>query len=649
MKIIHSIGPKNGQITGQQVSAELESEVELGNLDAPPAPTNLSANYTGPNYEPPKESTTSTLTWNSSDLDQGLDNGIVHEKTANTAYDNASVIRKGDSTSDPLFNDSLVAWYPLQESSGSTAYDFSGNNYDGSVSGATQAGDVPPPNKRYVFDGSDDYIDQGSTLDSFGGDMDTNFSVAFWMKSSSIGSESVVTGVSNNNENTYLVIGSGFNSNTGELEFTVRDESQNEISVSTDNTYDDGTWHHVVMNKVGNSASDLEIYVDGSQASTSVLSSGTLSDPSDFNVNNFVGAWNAAGTDNRNFPGDLADFRIFNDSLSSSEINTLYNDFLADVNGDSLVTWYEFQEDGGGTVDDRSTNNYDGTVNGATFEGIFDLAGLPTYGFDGQDDYVDTGEKFSGLNDGDFTFAFWIYPTDSSSRSFLFDTGSGSSSNDGVAIELYNPSRGDDLEFLPRYSSNEDVGISDLPVNEWTHVVVVSDHSGNTHGEYRSYKNAVLEDSRGTVSNPSTSEQTLQIGQIDGSYELNFPGYLSDFRIYNRGLSESELGGIYGVFGSNSSHEAVYKGSSVDSSPSINFTSVNIPAGSNATLRVLEDNDSDSDFENTDIIDLNDSDVDYSASGLSGSGNLSLNVSLSNSDLTVGSSVEVPVNVTGEN
>jgi hypothetical protein len=62
----------------------------------------------------------------------------------------------------------------------------------------------------------------------------------------------------------------------------------------------------------------------------------------------------------------------------------------------------------------------------------------------------------------------------------------------------------------------------------------------------------------------------------------------------------------------------------------------------------LEDDDTDGSVENTDTINLQDGVTDYSASGLSGSGNLSLNVTLSNTDLTVGSTVEVPVNVTGE-
>jgi hypothetical protein len=410
MEIIHSIGPEGQQLSGQQVTAELKSQIELGNLDAPPAPTSLSANYTGESHDPSTEPTTQTLTWDNADLDQGLDNGVVHESTANTSYSDASVIRKGDSVSDPLFNDSLVAWYPLQESSGSTAFDFSGNNYDGTINGVTPGSgtnlaDLP----TYSFDQNDDSIvvqnDPDITSNGNGG-----MTISMWYKASSR----------------------------------------------------PGSGHNIVSKR-----------------------------------------------------------------------------------DDASTTWILYQ----------------------TPDGM-------TWYYNGQ------------------------YQRDSNT---YFATG------------------------------------------DWEHITGVYDPSNS---EVRLYKNGNLATTT-TASGLSSDNADLKIGQDN---TLNsFKGDISDVRIYDRALNLTEIDKVYGVFGSNSSHETVYKGSSVDSSPSINFTSVNIPAGSNATLKVLEDNNTDGSVDNTDTIVLNDSDVDYSASGLSGSGELSLNVTLFNSDLTVGSSVEVPVNVTGEN
>jgi hypothetical protein len=102
------------------------------------------------------------LTWDSTDLDAGTDDGIVHESTPNTAYDDASAIRKGvpSDAADVLHSADVEMLLLMQESSGGTAYDFSGNNNDGAVNGASPAGGVPVADlPTYSFDGADDYID----------------------------------------------------------------------------------------------------------------------------------------------------------------------------------------------------------------------------------------------------------------------------------------------------------------------------------------------------------------------------------------------------------------------------------------------------------------------------------------------------------
>jgi hypothetical protein len=130
---------------------------------------------------------TTTLTWNDNDLDSGTDNGVVHENTANTAYDDANEIRKGDPTASPLFGSDYYVWYPMQEASGSTVYDFSGNGNDVTYNGATPDGGGNLGGAKFYgvntpyFDGNDDYVDVPSMSST-----PSSFMVSAWIYPTSI-------------------------------------------------------------------------------------------------------------------------------------------------------------------------------------------------------------------------------------------------------------------------------------------------------------------------------------------------------------------------------------------------------------------------------------------------------------------------------
>jgi hypothetical protein len=63
------------------------------------------------------------------------ENGIVHESVTNTDHDNAAHLKQGYSASSPVWGGSDRVLWPLNEDSGDTAYDFSGNGYDTTGSG----------------------------------------------------------------------------------------------------------------------------------------------------------------------------------------------------------------------------------------------------------------------------------------------------------------------------------------------------------------------------------------------------------------------------------------------------------------------------------------------------------------------------------
>lgn len=231
-----------------------------------------------------------------------------------------------------------------------------------------------------------------------------------------------------------------------------------------------------------------------------------------------------------------------------------------------LEAWYPLQEPSGTTLVDFSGNGYNGTYNGVTLGGGDTMRSIPAHSWDGNDDFADTGQKFRFIHDGDFTISFWVWiPTDISSRGFLFDSGGGSSSNDGgYAVDLYgNRGSGQEIAFLSRYSGNSPTILVDASnQGEWIHAVNTMDASGNVNGETRGYKDGTkVDSSSNTPSEPNNTSvpNTLRIGEINGSYDLNYYGYVFDFRLYSRALSASEVKELYDVWANPSTHTSVVK------------------------------------------------------------------------------------------
>lgn len=120
--------------------------------------------------------TVQSLTWETAtDWNNAADEyGVAHENTANTDYNDASVIQKGYSTENPISSANLVAYWPLHDLSGdSTIDDLSGNGNDGTNNSAqnlssgllgTSAADFGASSDSWyitqpvnIFDGSQDF------------------------------------------------------------------------------------------------------------------------------------------------------------------------------------------------------------------------------------------------------------------------------------------------------------------------------------------------------------------------------------------------------------------------------------------------------------------------------------------------------------
>jgi hypothetical protein len=84
---------------------------------------------------------------------------------------------------------------------------------------------------------------------------------------------------------------------------------------------------------------------------------------------------------------------------------------VEDPGGSALGAYWPHDEDSGGTLNDRSGNGNDGTVNGAS-QSQTGFGQTTAYQFDGTDDYIKVPDSATLDGSGGFTISMWIKPLD---------------------------------------------------------------------------------------------------------------------------------------------------------------------------------------------------------------------------------------------
>ena len=207
----------------------------------------------------------------------------------------------------------------------------------------------------------------------------------------------------------------------------------------------DGNWHHVVGTWDGTTnANAFKIYVDNVATSTTSTKTDIRATS---NIPTTIGAIPNAFT--RAFDGNISNVQIWDTNLSSTEVETLYNNGsplqnLNDIPQNSnLQGWWKLDASdtydsstGNWTIEDHAGSN-DGTSSGMTQANLVqsDLSFTSGYSpyaldFDGSNDYIDCGNVTSLNNLSAFSTSTWINyeGTISGASSHMFLSG-GSASN----------------------------------------------------------------------------------------------------------------------------------------------------------------------------------------------------------------------------
>lgn len=234
------------------------------------------------------------------------------------------------------------------------------------------------------------------------------------------------------------------------------------------------------------------------------------------------------------FDGTMDDVEVYNRALTDAEILALYNGQKdADVIAGNLVANYTFK--GNGHDATAYNNNANGFVAGKDRFGKSNSAAS----FNGKGTEV-TASNSSQLNSPQTSVSFWANPKTyaANGENFILSFGGW---QERWKISL--PTHG-----KPVWTTNHSGGISDmdsgdgntLPLNTWTHVVMV--HDGANDVIYFNGNQVASKAVAGTLNN-TTKPLGIGYNAVDGGNW--FDGGLDEVQIYNNALSAAEIKALY--------------------------------------------------------------------------------------------------------
>ena len=454
--------------------------------------------------------------------------------SAKSATNHLTVVVAPNLYTRDVAQDAPGAYWPLNETTGTSALDYSGGGHPGTnIGGITlgAAGPRPPTyagfdagKTAYQFDGTSGYVDCG-TGPSLSGTND--FTLEAWINTTSTASGQILQQRDTNGFNgEYQFAVNG----DGTVYFTVYGGGYQFNNFSSLTKVNDGRWHHVAAVRAGTLGT---IYIDGAEAASATS---TTIAPLDPTIKTFIGA--DVRDSSTYFNGLISDVAIYPVALSSSRIGLhAYNGLLGNAPiSISIVS-------GGYVADTKPTGTpHPGVNHGATWTAsVTDTATVPV---------TRTGvEQFAGGGritipaDPDFNSAsgsimFWVQanaplPTPGTEGAMLLDR----RTTNGTVIVLHDDGS---IFWQGQGGSQNSFSGGYVPDNNWHHIAVTY---GQAIGDSISiYVDGALAAST-TVTNGWNwpADQELEIGSSHDAYWKKLNGQMDDFRIYRRVLTASEI------------------------------------------------------------------------------------------------------------
>lgn len=466
------------------------------------------SNIADPIYTPPDVSTTQTFTL-SVNVSDGAD--ITPSTVDITVTDEVPV------------GPTLVGHWKFDEGTGTTAYDETANNNDGTITGATWT--TGKFGSALAFDGDGDYV-------SFPGQQHipdgSPFTIAAWVYwTAAPFGRSHVYGRNSNTVDSQTGL---YMYDSGDFRLQVSNGSARQVVVLQ--TVQQNQWVHVVGVYDG---STIQGFTNGVASSpVSVTLSGTVPNISAGIYGDVI---NRAYLD-RYFTGKVDEVMVYGRALTEQEIQVLYNN-------SSLLNHWKLDE-GTGSIAYDSWGENDGTIIGATWTtGMF----FGALNFNGSGDYVQISPVVDIYNDTSNTISVWCKNTDTEANT-KYAIAWGSTAGNTSQIKLGKSSNDHKAYFyISSGTSGQFASISGvgplLNDNNWHMLTVV-------RSAIDSFYLYVDGDFVGQSMNSNVSLDldcnSLLIGAYQQtSYSGHWLGQIDDIRIFDDALSAQEISQLYGV------------------------------------------------------------------------------------------------------
>ena len=428
--------------------------------------------------------------------------------------------------------DTPTSFWPLNETSPSTAYDYwSGNN--GAQNGSLTlgvAGPVPPAyagfnsgTTAYQFDGTSAYIDCGTNASLSG---TSDFTLEAWINTTNTAYGMILqqryTGSGYIGEYEFAVNGNGT------LNFSLYGSGGYQFSFSSaaiSRRVNDGKWHHVAAERSG---ANGYLYVDGSLVASA---SGTVQ-ALDATIKVGIGA--DLRDNNAYFNGSMCNVAIYNYALSAARIG---DHAATGVLGTAPLAVNIVS---GGWIEDSKPSGtlHDGENLGTTWVASNTDANSVTRSGAAQ---FASGAQVAIPANADFnsptgTICFWMQmPTPvNGNGTMLVDR----RTSTGMVITVDGTGSGGlDIQYTGNASF---AGGGNVVDGNWHHVAITYDQSAS--GNVTVYVDGSQTGSQAnTAASSWSASQEIELGRSHDTYWQEYNGLMDDFRIYNRVLSSTEI------------------------------------------------------------------------------------------------------------
>ena len=438
--------------------------------------------------------------WSAEDLKEKDSSGITDNSSENFSGGLKQGYELGSLT------DGLVAYFPFDGTVEDKALENDGtdNTSAGFVSGKID--------EAKDFDGEDDFIVSNAST----GGLD-EVTMTAWVKIDGYSEFHTLFG---HEQSFRLRLDGGNNSKYNLLIGTENNSWTTEIL----GPQPSGNWEYVSALYDG---TGTKLYINGNLVASRDDVSGLTND----NNNNFI----IGSVDGRNnfLNGQLDDLRIYDRALSRPEIKELYQRTstqkisVKDRLTSGLVGHWPLNEDSGGTAYDLSGIGLDSTTVNGTGATV-GLGGANARGFDSANDdevQLDT----SSLSLSAYTISFWAstenFSADGTNGDYLFD-----SPDNSDRVYIYDSA----TDYVQSSWGDGLMPISEWENNSWNLMTLVNYGEGkDVEFYYNGEKKNTL-----TEAGVNLSPEFISLGGYN--YE-HLDGKITDFRLYKRPLSKSEI------------------------------------------------------------------------------------------------------------